>query len=395
MKKIAYVYDSFQMYSNSVSDILCNLACQFDESEYEQIVISAQGTLTRPLTTKTFRSLKTYLPMSCSLKDILSNADLSIGQKLSSLWNSMICTVVTKIPRLGGIYKNSAHIHYYNKIFRLEKPDVVIYFSLSPQEVFTRIFKKRNIPYISLLYDTFASNPCITPRDRKIESDAIANAVAYFVPNFFIHDYRKYYRHSNIYPFRLPLLIPKNKVLEAYERTESSFKFTYFGIMQAFRNADRIKVFFQNLGETLDVFSPVNSDSDSTYIFHKAVQQEQLYEAVAASDFLVAFDNSDPYAHYLPSKAYLYVSFTKPIIVFGDNQDSALIRFLDGYPYCYYHNINDPSLDGLLEFINANQSAKGFDEETYSRYKDYLPQAALCDVVAVIKSTANGNIAEM
>lgn len=389
MKKIAYIYDDFQMYCNSVSDILYNMSCQFDGSEYEQIVIATRGMLTRPLTTTMFSGLKTYKPMRCSLKDVISNKDLSMGQKLSSILNSITYAVANKIPRVRYLYRNNAYNHYYEKIFRMEKPDVAIFFSIAPQKGFSKLCKRLNIPYFSLLYDTFVSNPTITPQDVEIEREAIINAVAYFVPDFFIQDYREHYGNPNIHPFRLPLLVPKDKVLQAYEHTKKPLKFTYFGMMQAFRNADRIKNIFVDLGESLDIFSPESHPSDDTYVFHAPVQQEKLYETVASSDFLVAFDNSEPYAHYLPSKAYLYVSFTKPIIIFGDNKDSALIQFLDGYPTCYYQNIDDASLDGLQAFIKANQKSTGFVEKTYDRYKDYLPQAALYDIVEKVKCVAN------
>lgn len=386
MKKIAYIYDGHQMYSNSVSDIQYNLSQQFATSEYEQIIISARGKLTRPITTGTFNGLKTYSSMRCSLKEVLQNKDLSVLKKMYSTLNSVIYSIVTKIPRVQHIYRNREYNRYYKKIFQLEKPNVVVYFSLTPQTGFSKTCKKLKIPYISVLYDTFVSNPGITQRDRVIENEEIANAVAYFVPSFFMRDYKEYYRHANIHPFNLPLLITQDKCIKAYANIQKPLRFTYFGLLQSFRNADRIKGIFQEIGETLDIFSPENNNSDETYVFHKPLQQEALYEAVASSKFLVAFDNSEPYAHYLPSKVYLYVSFTKPIIVFGNNKDSALKQFLNGYPNYYYHHIENPSLEGLREFIKKNQISLGFHEEIYARYTQYLPQMALRNIVMTIKN---------
>jgi len=72
-----------------------------------------------------------------------------------------------------------------------------------------------------------------------------------------------------------------------------------------------------------------------------------------------------------------------------NNKESAIKRFLSGYPAYYYHNIDDPSLDGLREFINAHQGITGFDEKIYAHYTDYLPQTALSDIVALIQNTIN------
>ena len=160
--------------------------------------------------------------------------------------------------------------------------------------------------------------------------------------------------------------------------------------MQSFRNGSKVKEIFRQLGYTLDVFSTNREKSDDVYIYHQALTQTQLYETVASSKFLVAFDNSEPYANYLPSKAFLYVSFTKPIIIFGNNKDSALIRFLKDYPYSYYHNIDSGSIDELKKYINAT-SVDLFDEKTYSLHTKYLPENALSCITSLIHELTGEN----
>lgn len=117
---------------------------------------------------------------------------------------------------------------------------------------------------------------------------------------------------------------------------------------------------------------------------HPAVTKNNLFETVAGSKYLVALDNSFPYNKYLPSKAYLYASFTKPIIAFGDNSSSALKTFFKDYPWFYYHNIND-SLDGLLLFLQTSKSA-GFEKQYYQNYSQYLPQNALIPLINLIEN---------
>lgn len=386
MKKIVYIFDGALHHCNSVRDILYNILCQFDKYNYEQIVVRHHGILRRPLKTERIMGYKTYSTVSCSIKQLLANSNLSIYQKVSYLIEDAFFIIAIKFSYTRHIYSAWAYNRFYNKIFKLEKPDIVVYFAYSPQKGFSKICKKSGIPHISVLYDTIVGRPNISQLEIAIETEEIPNTVGYFVPDFFVNDYTKYYNYSNIYSYKLPLLIPKNDVIKAYTDIETTYKFTYFGQMQTFRNGNIIKEIFKALGEGLDVFTSENHESDDIYVFHNPVSHEQLYKIVASSDFLVAFDNAEPYAHYLPSKAYLYVSFTKPIIVFGNNEDSALKQFLDSYPLCYYHNYDDKDLNGLIEFINTHKNTSGFDEELYSKYTEHLPQEALVDMVSVIKN---------
>ena len=234
-----------------------------------------------------------------------------------------------------------------------------------------------------MLYDTYIERPGLSRKEFVVEDREIQNAVGYFVPDFFARAYHNYYPYKNIFSYCLPLLIPKRGVIEAYGKSSLEYEFTYFGQIQSFRNGDKMKEIFKSLGLTLHIFSMENKKSDDNFVFHKSVSQNELYETVASSKFLVAFDNGEPYSHYLPSKAYLYVSFTKPIIVFGNNDNSALMDFLKDYPYYYYFNTGKSSIDELKRFINSSFQDE-FDEHTYSKYLDYLPQNALKGITTMI-----------
>ncbi len=248
---------------------------------------------------------------------------------------------------------------------------------------------KRNIPYISILYDTYIERPFLNKEEGyPIEKYIIQNAIGYFVPGFFLDGYLKHYDDSNIYPFDLPLLIDKQDVSNAYQTSNQKYNFTYFGQMQTFRNGDRIKDIFRELNCTLDVFSTSPKENDGAFVHHPAVTHKELYDIIVGSKYLVAIDNSAPYSDYLPSKAYLYVSFTKPVIAFGDNEDSALIRFFKDYPWFYYHNINNPSLEGLQSFIDRYQNNENkFHENIYSNYTRFSPHIALKPIVSLVKKT--------
>ncbi len=385
MKKLVYIFDGTLTNCNSVRDILYSILGQFESSEYEQLIISYYGTVSHPMKTEPILGYKTYRTLKYGYKSLLESSEINNFQKVFYLFRIFTYNMITKIPKIRHIYSRQNRLGFINKMLKLEKPDMVVYFSGSPLKGFSKICKKRKVPYISILYDTYLERPYITEKELAVEKDEIANSVGYFVPNFFVKGYLNYYNYKSVYSYKLPLLIPKNDVLTAYGNSDILYRFSYFGQMQSFRNSEGIKEIFKELGIVLDIFSTEKKQSDDVYRYHDAVSDSALHKIVASSDFLVAFDNGEPYAHYLPSKAYLYVSFTKPILVFGDNEDSALKTFLKDYPIWYYHNINDPSKEGLKSFINKAYSME-FSEETYSKYLEYLPQNALKEIVALIKN---------
>ena len=165
------------------------------------------------------------------------------------------------------------------------------------------------------------------------------------------------------------------------------YNYLYLGQIQSFRNAEIIQTIFKKIGIRLDIFTNSSVQSSETFIVHPAISGDELYRVISNSKYLVAFDNSKPYNHYLPSKVYLYVSFTKPVIAFGDNKESALIEFFKDYPLFYYQNIYEP-LDGLLDFLKTNYKYT-FDLDIYNKYTKFTKEKALKPLVNTIYSLFN------
>ncbi|MEE1060956.1 MAG: hypothetical protein UH080_03905 [Ruminococcus sp.] len=236
-----------------------------------------------------------------------------------------------------------------------------------------------------MLYDTFIARPDVDIKSNLAGESYVMeqNSQGYFVPSFFFDKYTEYYKSDKLIKYDLPLLIDKLDVLKAYDNPKQ-YLFTYFGQIQSFRNSDNIKQIFHKITYTLDIFTTQNIASDEIFKVHPAVTKDELYSIVAGSKFLVAIDNSVPYNEYLPSKVYLYASFTKPVIAFGDNNTSALRTFFKDYPYFYYQNINE-SLDGLLEFLNADFPNE-FEESVYSDYIQFSPEKALSPIISTISN---------
>ena len=390
MKKILYIVDCTLNQCHSVRDILYNLITQNEMLSHEHVMVNVYRTSRLYYIKEEIKGYKTYFVPEIDKERILQNE-----KSVVAFGEFFIDRTLKRIPHIRHIYRSWDTIMYLEKVFKDERPDIIVFFNISPIKHFSNLCKKMNIPYISMLYDTYIERPGINQKELEIEKNEIKHSVAYFVPDFFAKTYFEYYEYKNIYSYHLPLLIPKNYVIRAYQKSKPKYKYTYFGQIQNFRNGDRIKGIFQNLGFTLDIFSTEKRDSDSVFLYHGAVSGEELYETVASSKFLIAFDNGVPYSHYLPSKAYLYVSFTKPIIVFGNNSESALLDFLKNYPFCFYFNIETTTSEELLSFINSSLP-DCFNEKIYSQYGDYLPENALKRITnlvnAEIDSTEFSNI---
>ena len=278
---------------------------------------------------------------------------------------------------------------WFSKILKKEKPALVVFSSLHVPKRLASVCIRKKIPYMVMHYDTTVENPIIAMTERRIEQEkfVVENSEMFFVPKFFYEGYLRYYNSKKIKPYNLPLLIDKKEVLSAYDAQSEQYGFSYFGQLQSFRKGDVVNGVFEKLGKQLHVFSAKEPDCGNAFTWHPALTKEELYKVVAHSDFLVALDNGAPYEHFLPSKAYLYVSFTKPIIVFGDNEKSAIKEFFKGYPYFYYQDINAP-LDGLKGFLKKDW--QGFNEHLYNNYKEYSVEVALAPIVETIQKKTNG-----
>ncbi|MBQ1393133.1 MAG: hypothetical protein IIY81_06315 [Lachnospiraceae bacterium] len=265
-------------------------------------------------------------------------------------------------------------------IIKKENPALVVFFIYTPDIKCASICEDMYVKFIILLYDTFLSRPGVEKEQTMItEKTLIEKSYGYLVPSFFYKEYSNCYDQKKLLSYNLPLVIEREQVVDAFNCTADGYDFLYLGQIQQFRNLEKIKVLFNQMNLKLHVFTSQDLESDSIFQIHSAVSGMDMYKLVAHSKFLVAFDNSFPYAHYLPSKSYLYVSFTKPVIAFGDNDESALKDFFSDYRLFFYQNINKP-LDKLIEFIN-NNTETSFDEQIYNQYVQFTPSVSSYNIV--------------
>lgn len=365
MKKILYIVDYLQNEPNSVASILESILA-LENQNTEKIVVHHLGNEETTHSVRFINGIKTYTASPCSG-----------SKKIIKRFKHRV---------FGSKDQIQCNIEHLRKIIEIECPDLIFFFLYSPVQEFVKICEDKGIPYIYMLYDTYVGRPELLSNLELAKTNEIAvieKSIAYFVPSFFFNEYKINYNSDKIISYDLPLLVDSKSVIQSYGREANNYNFSYFGQIQDFRNSDVIKSILGSLNLSLDVFTQKELESDNVFSIHHPVMGEDLYDVVSHSDFLVAFDNSPPYDRYLPSKAYLYVSFTKPIIAFGDNRTSALLEFFNNYPYFYYQNIND-STEGLIEFVNKHYSGE-FDNSIYNKYVRYLPKYALSQVKKVME----------
>lgn len=383
MKKVMIVSDYPVEAPNSIAEILKRLL-KINALASTEKVVCINGNVTQITVSD---AVKTYCSYTVNTNDLISSQNVSFSDKLF-FGTDRIIRSFAKRYGLVDKYKRIAVRIKMRRIFRREKPDLVLFLIYTPDAFIMELCAKLKIPFMHLLYDTVISRPGIDkPYVLKLEAQAINNGCGYFVPDFFYSEYIKHYEANSIFPYKLPLLIDKTDVLRAYNKREKELRYTYFGQLQSFRNADAISEIMRTVGMKLDIYASKPIEGNDVLTIHSGVTGEELYRIVAQSRFLVAFDNSAPFQNYLPSKAYLYVSFTKPVIAFGDNEDSALLRFFKDYPFFYYQNINE-STNGLINFIHSDFPI-GFNEQIYNQYKDHAPNNALKQINNLIADILN------
>lgn len=381
MKKILYFVDYRPNVYNSVTEMLHNILKQAKDTEN---VVVVNGYDYEILCKREIDGVCTVFGETVSLGDFFRDKSLGFREKCYCLSRRFLKYLMKWVNEEGWVaWSNKEN---FSRVIKMEKPDMVCFMIWHPCPAFVKVCRRNNVEYMQILYDTFLNRPdpgWDNERVSKEEPYVIRNAKAYFVPSFFFDGYIDAYGStalsSKIQSYNLPLLVKRENVLKAVRQAKPEYDFTYFGQIQSFRNADKIEEIFRSLHLRLDVFTATKYQGDEIFKVHKAVAGEDLWKTVAESRFLVAFDNAYPYNHFLPSKVYLYVSFTKPIIVFGDNAQSALKDFLCDYPLYYYQNIHEPT-DGLVQFIQSINGV-GFDEKIYSKYEQYLPENALKPVM--------------
>lgn len=381
-KKILIITEFMLNHYNSVRDILYNIVFNDDLKEYEIIVAAHEGNKCSPFLPRYLEGIKSYYSPNISWSALIKSKDVSFSSKLCCIGNR-IKKKLYQIFNKEHEFVIQSTINFLSKILDIEKPDLIISLSVIPCRVVFETIESYKTPIISLLCDTYIEHPFSNKEKAyRFEKNIIDVCRAYFIPNFFYSKYKEVYNNSKVKEYKLPLLINKQSVYNAYNGSIEKYEFSYFGQIQSFRNEEEIKNIFCSINKKIHVFSTEKHENDQVYCSHQALTGEELFKTIANTKFLVAFDNNPPFEHFLPSKAYLYTSFTKPIIVFGKNKKSALKTFLNDYPTCYYQEIGEP-LDGLIAFINGSHFSK-FDQVIYSQYEQYLPQNALTPLVKEI-----------
>ena len=291
----------------------------------------------------------------------------------------------------------SPYLSFFKYVYKRVDPVKVVFLTYSLDIEIAKFLATRKTKFFTFLYDTLIDRPNEDLNSNKvIEEQIIELSELYFVPSFFYPKYQQIYSNEKIVPYRLPLVIDEETVKSAFASFGNGnstflFDFSYFGQIQSFRNFDDIVKIFEELGISLHVFSDRQTGNKNSVIFHKTESGSNLYKMIVESNFLVFFDNSPPYQHYLPAKAYLYVSFTKPIIIFGNNTESASIDFFKNYPICYYHKIGG-DIKGLVSFISKYRETKlGFLKNVYDNFRDYTSTSSLKDIGDKIKILDNND----
>ena len=384
MKRILYIVDFDYNSNNSVVEALNYFIKGLEDDPYQHTLFYSEEIFSEFIKKKKISDKIYCLQGKGDVKQVLKNKDVCFLKKIVLAVKKLCFKTRQKIFGSSKVIKKEKIIRI-KKIIKKSKPDLIFFFG-TPSLL--KDFFVSNIPYVFVLYDTFVESPRVEKAYAlQLEGEIIEKSKGYFIPHFFFEDYLNAYNSNKIIKYNFPAVVEKNTVLSSYQNAEEKYVFSYFGQVQTFRNAEKIEAIFRKLNLKLDVFTYQKDIESKVFIVHEPIGGEELYQVVANSRYLVVFDNSKPYHNYLPSKVYLYASFTKPIIIFGDNKNSATIRFFKDYPNCYYQNINEP-LNGLMDFL-SKEIKEGFNEELYNKYLDFLPKNAVKPIVKTIQEILN------
>ena len=377
--KVLIVTDYLPDAKNSVSEILNVLIERLNNFGKKCVIIQYNNELAKMVVTKEYNFGKVYRGKPFKFISIIQ-LNGNFFSKILSISSFAMQKILLLFGHEGRFVNKQKH-RIIKKIIKKEKPDLVAFLIYTPNIECSKICQDLLIKHVFILYDTYLARPQID-KAKVVETERklIDKSLGYFIPSFFYDEYKKTYGDFKVYSYNLPLVIEEKTVKDSYKGEHIGFDYLYLGQIQEFRNENRIKSIFEKLHLKLDIFTSQSTQSDEVFTVHSSISGEELYRTIANSRFLVAFDNSSPYNHYLPSKVYLYVSFTKPIIAFGDNENSALIDFFKGYPHFYYQNINC-STEGLMSFINSETINRSFDSVTYKKYIQFSPKYAATDLV--------------
>jgi len=386
VKKILYIVDTYLTQYHSVRDILIRFLKDRRIAQHNQVIAHINGYSFLKIEKSNQEGFVYYTAHHKKLRRLLK------GKNFFKNFFLLIKQIYYYILKKLGLNSNNelANRNYLKKIIKKEKPDIIFFYTFSPRADLAKMCKKLKLPYIQVLYDTYITRPDVNFEiGLKNEMYVMDNSIGYFVPKHVYKEYLSIYKNKRFTWYEYPLIIDKELVENTYMcNKDRLYDFTYLGQIQTFRNGNRVKEILKQLDLTLHIFCIDNYQNQEGFVYHPGVTGQELYNVIVQSKFLVVFDNSVPYNNMLPSKAYSYVSFTKPIIVFGDNTESALISFLQEYPCYYYHHFGD-SLDGLIEFIKNNTQESAFNLEIYSKYSFATKEVAIAPIYDSIKNVYN------
>lgn len=236
--------------------------------------------------------------------------------------------------------------------------------------------KKFGINYSVILTDPIFYFPKTNGRRiSKLEENLIKCSDSYFVPEFCFDTYtNRFNRNLNIKSFCFPV----SAQLSKFDDCENNgLIISYFGTQRVDYNVfnNTFAYLAKQHRASLRLYGWGNNalvnETGGTHF--NPVSGSQLICEILKANFLLAIDNPPHMTDLLPSKIVLYASTTKPIIIFGENDDSALLKFLKKIKYERYIYIKPTDSFELLDKFIKEYSNVSFDEECYKRQSDYYP----------------------
>lgn len=240
-----------------------------------------------------------------------------------------------------------------------------------------KINKKYGVKYSLISTDPIFYQPINNPSKKltEFEGKLINLSDKYFIPEFCIDAYKKQFNnYSNLISYCLPVAIEFND--NNLFKTEK-LTFSYFGTLRKKYNLfdDYFKHLSSNQMNQLKFYG-WTSDKLANRVggkYFNPVSGNKLIDELLKADFLMVLDNPPSMTDLIPSKTIMYASTTKPIIIFGENDDSALLKFLKKIKYERYIYVKPTdSFESLDKFIKEYSNVY-FDEECYKRQFDYYP----------------------
>lgn len=159
------------------------------------------------------------------------------------------------INRKSYYISSLANFISINRVVNKEKIDLIVFFAFYLYESYVNLGKKNNAPKIFINHDPYLNRPNqIDLNYKEVELSLINSSCSYFVPFYVLNDYLIFYKEKNIYPFYYLYIEEKKFVLDILKSRKYLYQFSYFGILQSFRNSKEFKTLFDNLGMNLHIF---------------------------------------------------------------------------------------------------------------------------------------------